>query len=257
MRKQRLSSKKTGDSHDFLKAHYWNSGQFAHTDQQKGVPCPPLQKPYDVEADLIDLPSPTAIELEQPELNGLLETRCSRRKFTNVPMTLEQLSYLCWAAQGVRNISRSGQAVFRTAPSAGARHALETYLVIHNVENLQPGLYRYLSIEHKLLPIETNPEIAAQCATACCNQQWMAKSGVILCFSAIPYRMAWRYGNAADKLIALDAGHACQNIYLACESLNLGCCGIAAYNQGPMDALLKLDGNDEFCIYLAAVGTLV
>jgi nitroreductase len=58
----------------------------------------------------------------------------------------------------------------------------------------------------------------------------------------------------APKLIALDAGHVCQNLYLACEAISAGTCGIAAYNQKEMDAALGLDGTDEFAVYCAPVG---
>jgi len=66
--------------------------------------------------------------------------------------------------------------------------------------------------------------------------------------------MEWRYGLAAHRVIALDAGHVCQNLYLACEAIGAGTCGIAAYNQEAIDQLLRVDGEDEFTIYLAPVG---
>jgi SagB-type dehydrogenase family enzyme len=66
--------------------------------------------------------------------------------------------------------------------------------------------------------------------------------------------MEWRYDIAAHKVIAIDAGHVCQNLYLACEAIGAGTCAVAAYNQTLMDRLLKVDGNDEFAIYMAPVG---
>jgi len=75
-------------------------------------------------------------------------------------------------------------------------------------------------------------------------------------WAAVPYRSEWRYGKAADKLVALDAGHSCQNLYLACESLGLGTCAIGAYDQDKLDAYLGLDGEDMFALYAAPVGRL-
>jgi SagB-type dehydrogenase family enzyme len=66
--------------------------------------------------------------------------------------------------------------------------------------------------------------------------------------------MEWRYDIAAHKVIAIDAGHVCQNLYLACEAINAGTCAVAAYNQSLIDRLLKIDGDDEFTIYMAPVG---
>jgi len=68
--------------------------------------------------------------------------------------------------------------------------------------------------------------------------------------------MEWRYGLAAHKLIALDAGHVCQNLYLACEALGAGACAIAAYDQEAVDRLLGVDGREEFVVYLAPAGKL-
>lgn len=226
------------------------------TDQQKGVPVPPPQKPLPENPTIIDLPDLQAIELQEPSLEKLIDKRRSRRKYTPTALTLEQLSYLCWAThQAVQKVFNSGR-VIRTVPSAGSRHSFETYLIINQVDILAVGLYRYLAIEHKLLQIQTQPDIPRQCADACCDQHWMANAAVTFCWSAIPYRTQWRYGDAAGKLIALDAGHVCQNLYLASESIGAGCCAIAAYKQNQIDALLKLDGNDEFCVYLATVGMI-
>ncbi len=72
--------------------------------------------------------------------------------------------------------------------------------------------------------------------------------------TAIPYRMEWRYGIAAHKVIALDAGHVCQNLYLACETIGAGTCAIAAYNQPLLDHLPQIDGENEFAIYLLLWG---
>jgi SagB-type dehydrogenase family enzyme len=66
--------------------------------------------------------------------------------------------------------------------------------------------------------------------------------------------MEWRYGIAAHKVIAIDAGHVCQNLYLACEAIGAGACAIAAYDQEGMDKLLRIDGDDEYAVYLASVG---
>ncbi len=73
-------------------------------------------------------------------------------------------------------------------------------------------------------------------------------------WTAIPYRMEWRYGLAAHKVIAIDAGHVCQNLYLACEAIVAGTCAVAAYDQDAVDHLIGVDGEEEFAIYLAPVG---
>lgn len=246
----------TEKSREYLKADSWEEMEDIITDQKKGIPYPPVQKPHPEDAPLFDLVDPEKFTLGNAPLREIMAQRRSRRKFTDEGLTLEELSFLLWATQGVRKVFRKGLATFRTVPSAGARHATETYLVINRVEGLEPGLYRYLSLTHQLCLLRTNPHLPAQSAEACQDQIFVQDSAVTFIWTAIPYRTEWRYNIASAKLIALDAGHICQNLYLASESIGAGTCAIAAYNQKKMDVLLGVDGEDEFAIYAAPVGKI-
>lgn len=243
----------------FLSADDWevyNLKDFS-TDQRLKTPPPPIQKPYPYGARLIDLIASEQIRLGTASLRDVIVKRESRRKFSSSPLTLEELSFLLWATQGVRNVtSQDGQPLrsFRTVPSGGGRHALETYLVINRVIGVEPGLYRYLPIEHKLLFLNFRPDLAEKLAHACLEQTYIKESAVIFAWTTIPYRAEWRYSIVAHKMIALDAGHVCQNLYLAAEAIGAGTCAVAAYHQRPMDDLIGVDGEDEFVIYLAPVG---
>lgn len=156
-----------------------------------------------------------------------------------------------------KKIVNNGYATFRTVPSAGARHALESYIAIFNVDGLEKGIYRYLALEHKLVLISKVDNLEEKLSKACLNQAFVSKSALAFIWTTIPYRMEWRYSTASGKLIAIDAGHVCQNLYLAAESINAGVCAIAAYDQSELDSLLNIDGKDEFSVYVAAVGKQV
>jgi SagB-type dehydrogenase family enzyme len=166
---------------------------------------------------------------------------------------LDELSFLLWATQGVRG-KATGSQVNRTVPSAGNRHALETYLAVQNVEGLEKGAYRYLPLTHQLLLEFLDEKLGAKVEKAAWCQPCPGTAAVTFIWTAIPYRMEWRYGDAAHKVIALDAGHVCQNLYLACEAIGAGTCSISAYDQEAMDELLRVDGKDEFTVYLATLG---
>jgi SagB-type dehydrogenase family enzyme len=227
---------------------------FSSTDQSMGLPPPQIEKGYSADAERIDLIPPAAFKaLPKVDLLFAIANRQSRRKFSRTPMRLEELSLLLWSTQGVREQSGTGYAR-RTVPSAGARHALETYLCVLNVEGLDRGFYRYLPLEHQLVVEYRDDNAAGKIASAAFEQNWMSSAAVVFVWSTIPYRMEWRYGLAAHKVILLDAGHVCQNLYLACEAIGAGTCAVAAYDQELMDQLLRIDGEDEFVIYLAAVG---
>ena len=226
------------------------------TDQQKKVANPPLQKPYPKNIELIDLLAVDDISIgkEYPLYSALLN-RISHRKFTNEPLSLEELSYLLWASDGVHEVTKHhGAGTKRTVPSGGARHPYEIYLIINNVTSLKPGIYRYLAIEHKLYFIKSLEKIKKTTLNKLVSQHFILEGAVIFFFITIPYRMEWRYSIPSFKVIAIEGGHICQNLYLACEALNLGTCGIAAYNQKIADEILGIDGDDEFTVYLAPVG---
>jgi SagB-type dehydrogenase family enzyme len=238
----------------FLKAHWWDERDKVETDVQKRIPPPPLQKPYPEGSNLIDLVPPDKLGVGDMPLRKVIERRKSHRKFSDEPLTLEELSLLLWATQGVREVVNEGKLSRRTVPSAGSRHPFETYIQVNRVEELEPGLYRYLPFEHKLYTVQVASDLADQVARGCREQLFVANSAVVFLWTVIPYRSEWRYLMVAPKMIALDAGHLCQNLYLASEAIGAGTCAIAAYHQDQMDTLLGVDGQEEFVVYAATVG---
>jgi SagB-type dehydrogenase family enzyme len=240
----------------FLKDSIRKTIDFSKTDQSLGLPPPPIEKSYKSDQDLIPLtPSGSFQDLYKIDLQYAIKNRRSSRNYTTKKLSLTDLSFLLWATQGIKKRIDNGHAL-RTVPSAGARHALETYLAVLKVENLAKGFYRYLPVEHKLV-VESLDAIAdRKIAEACFSQNWIGGAAVFFIWAAIPNRMEWRYGLAAHRVILIDAGHVCQNLYLACEAVRAGACAVAAYDQDLIDNLLGLDGNNEFVVYAAAVGNL-
>ena len=240
----------------FLKDSIRKNIDFSRTGQSLGLPPPPVEKPYKSDQNLVALiPSSSFQDLYRINLQYAISNRQSRRNYTVKPLSLMDLSFLLWATQGVRKYIDNGHAL-RTVPSAGARHALETYLAVFNIESLVKGFYRYLPIEHKLVVESLNSDADQKIVQASFHQNWIANAAVFFMWAAIPYRMEWRYGLAAHRVILIDAGHVCQNLYLACEAIGAGACAVAAYDQDLMDQILGLDGDNEFAIYAAAVGKL-
>ncbi|NIR13327.1 MAG: SagB/ThcOx family dehydrogenase, partial [Desulfobacterales bacterium] len=76
----------------------------------------------------------------------ILEQRRSVRNYSADSLSMDELSWLLWCTQGVQQTTAQPR-TYRTVPSAGGRHPYETYLAIGNVEDLEPGLYRYLALE--------------------------------------------------------------------------------------------------------------
>jgi SagB-type dehydrogenase family enzyme len=272
--KNRQKTKPLENYRKFLKSDRWEEWRKSKTDQKKGVPAPPPQKPYPKRARLITLVSPEDFTVGKMPLIEAIRRRRSRRKFTEEPLTLEGLSFLLWATQGITtrearaarvgefrkvlrtDVSAVPRAAFRTVPSGGARHPFETYLLINRVDELQPGLYRYLPLENKLCFLYADAELIEKVHEACYDQ-YVKGSAVTFIWTVIPYRTEWRYDILSPKIIAQDSGHLCQNLYLACEAIGAGTCAIGAYDQEKMDRALRVDGKEEFAIYVAPVGKII
>lgn len=249
-----MDRKRLKEYRHFLKDSVRRTIDFTQTDQHRGIHPPPIQKPYAHDKHRIDLVPPGRWKMISPlDIVTAVMNRKSHRKFLQVPLTIDELSFLLWATQGIRKQVDAGSA-FRTVPSAGCRHALETYLCILNVSGVEGGIYRYLPVENQLLFERKEGDLASTLVEGTLHQGFIGRAPVAFIWTAIPYRMEWRYDIAAHKVLAIDAGHVCQNLYLACQAVGAGTCAIAAYNQELMDRFLGVDGVEEFTVYLAPVG---
>lgn len=227
----------------------WGQWSF---DSNKGLPALQPQKPYSATDKLIDLVAPDNFDFDI-KLIDAVKNRRSKRKYVHKSLTLKELSFLLWATQGVTDKNVHAH---RATPSAGSCNPFETYLIIQNVEDLDSGIYRYLSIEHKLCLISSDQDVVTNSNLSCfeVNQARMRSAAAIFVWAAVPYRSEWRFGPYAYKMIAMESGHVAQNLYLAAEAVNCGVCAIAAYDQKIIDKAIGVNGRDEFAVYLATVG---
>lgn len=252
--------------HRLLKGDEWaqHFDEFK-TDQQLGKPRPDVQKPPAPGTETFNLVLPTEFTIGNVPTIQALRTRKSHRYFKPDSLTLEELSFLLWATQGIRDVNTVDDISYyrRNVPSGGNRHPIETYLSVHRVEGLHVGLYRYLPIDHQLVLERRDPEIADQVNEGSLMQNnpqdgqdyyFIAESAVVFIWTAIPYRSEWRYSLAGPKLVAIDAGHICQNLYTACGAIGAGTCAVGALNRVKMDQILRVDGENEFTVYMAPVG---
>lgn len=226
------------------------------SDQSKGLPQPPLELVTPENLPLIELPSPQKISLPGIDLRAAIENRETRRAYSDESLTLEELSYFLWMTQGVKAVT-DRPATKRTVPSAGARHAFETWLLVNRVDGLEPGLYRFFAIHHLLARMPAVEDIRQKLTEACGNQKHVFNSAVTFFWVAVVERMTWRYPARGYRYLFLDAGHVCQNLYLAAEQLGCGACAIAAYDDDLVNQNLQVNGKDLFTIYIASLGRTI
>ena len=202
-------------------------------------------------------PTAPRLPLSAPQIAGgatiweVLQRRHSLRRYGREPLEEDVLSQLLWAAQG---ITHGGQSfAFRTAPSAGALYPVETYVVLHSVDGIEPGVYHYAVETHELEQLRTG-DFRMDVARAALDQEIAYWANVVFVWTAVFERSKWKYRQRAYRYVYLDAGHIAQNVALGAVALGLGSCQIAALYDGEANTLLGIDGDSESVIYMTAVG---
>jgi SagB-type dehydrogenase family enzyme len=193
------------------------------------------------------------MKLPEPALDGAcslqkaLSTRRSMRAFSTAPLSLQEVSQLMWAAQGVTG--KSGE---RSAPSAGATYPLKAWLAVGKVEGLAPGLYQYEGATHELKLFDAgDPRLKLTQASR--NQDFILEAPVSLVFSAQPGSTTGRYPELGDRYVAMEAGHASQNVYLMAAALGLGTVAVGAFDAAAAGRMLWLLPHEQV-LYIMPVG---
>lgn len=237
-----------GIGQQFMKAT--NSNMPQNTGREAGDKQPYLEVLYDGKSELVQIPEPDFLDDTEGSFLEMIELRSSVRQYGGAEMTAKQLSLLLWCTQGVKMVT---DRTVRNVPSAGGRHAFETYLLIRNVEGIAPGVYRFLAIEHLLVKVG-GEDMMEEIASRGCTQPIVKTASVVFFWAAQADRMTWRFGERGYRYLMLDAGHICQNLYLAAGAIKFGACAIGAFDDEAMNEILGLDGENAFVLYGASVG---
>jgi len=171
-----------------------------------------------------------------------LARRRSIRTFKSDRLTLDQISQLLWAAQGITERRRG----LRTAPSAGATYPLTTYLVTDQ------GVFMYDPQKHALLPKRAG-DVRPALAEAALGQSWVREAPASIVFAAIYERTTGRYGGRGQRYVHMEAGHAAENVHLQAVALGLGSVPLGAFDDENVAEVLGL-GREERPLYIIPVG---
>jgi SagB-type dehydrogenase family enzyme len=197
-----------------------------------------------------------SIELYHPDdicsipLIDSLKRRKSVRTHTRRPISMEELSFLLWASDGLQ-----GRDQYRTAPSAGGLYPIETYVVINRVNGIEQGVYHYNVRRHALEEIELG-NFGRQTALAALDQRMCLEASFVVIWTAVFERSRWKYGQRGYRYMYLDAGHIGQNLALACTGVGLGSCQIGALYDEEVNAIIGVDGEEESVLYMSSVGPM-
>ena len=157
------------------------------------------------ELKTIPLPEPQT-EIGIPIMKAL-KLRHSTRSFNTIPLKLQDLSNILWAADGI-NRPESGK---RTSPSARNWQEIDVYAV------MKDGAFIYNAKENSLLQV-SGEDIRALCGI----QGFVATAPLNLVYVSDFSRMKSN-DDEKTKLMwtSAAAGFCIQNVYLYCASQNL------------------------------------
>lgn len=183
-------------------------------------------------------------------LEEAIKLRRSKRSGYKSKISLEELSRLLFAAQGITSNKK------RAVASAGAAYPLELFVVAKNVEKLDAGLYRYDPLSHSIERLEDGdfqPRVEKSRAnevkrndftkcleTACGKYAFVKGAPVSIIIAADFQRTTARYGGRGIMYVHMEAGSACQNISLEAVNLGLGTVIIGAFDAGLLRQSLNL-----------------
>lgn len=174
-------------------------------------------------------------------LESVLAGRRSVRDFTKKALTLEEISQLLWAAQGVTNSKG-----YRTAPSAGGLYPLEVYVVTPEY------VLHYLPAHHQV-EVHAVGDRRASLQAAGLSQSAIGDAPAVFVITGVFGRTEAKYGSRATRYVWLEAGHAAQNLVLQAAALDLGGVTIGAFTDASVTRVLGLPSNHK-PLYVIPIG---
>lgn len=196
----------------------------------------------------------TEIKLPAPKLKGNISVeetifkRRSVRDYKTDALSLEQLSQLLWAAQGI-----TAADFFRAAPSAGASYPLELFVIAGNIKGLDAGIYHYNVKEHSL-SLHMKGDVREKLGTtAAFNQKCISESPTCISICAVYERTMKTYGKRGERYVHIDTGHAAENIALQAVALGLATVMVGAFEDKNVSEILQL-GDDLKPLYIIPIG---
>jgi SagB-type dehydrogenase family enzyme len=186
-----------------------------------------------------------------PATAATIAERRSTRSYSMDPMTIDELGRLLFLTTGI-SADTWGNAR-RTAPSSGALYPIELYAIVHNVEGIERGAYHYALREHALELVRAG-DLRSHVVEQGLHQEFLGECSAVLFLTQILQRMRPKYQDRSYRYGLLEAGHIGENAYLAATSAGLGACGVGAFMDDAINAMLGVDGVDEAVVYMLAVG---
>ncbi len=219
----------------------------------KGRQQPAIYKTYP-ERPKIRLPAASGAEAP---LFQTLRLRHTTREFSGKSISLRQLSriiYYTWGRLSIYKTREFGRLLHKASPSAGARHPIEAYAVVNNVDGVHRGIYHYSVKDHSLELLKAG-DFREKCVTFSAGQTWTRNASVLFLMTAVVDRTAWKYRiPRVYRAFLLDAGHISQSFLLVSTALGLSAFCIGVFSEFSIERELEIDGVSEVALFSVGVG---
>lgn len=173
------------------------------------------------------------IKLPEPEkkggmtLNEALMSRKTNRTFDSKELSMQEISNLLWAANGINRMDGK-----RTAPSARNAQEIDVYVA------MKTGLYKYEPNDNALRIVSEKDQRHQMSQ----RPQMIEEAPVALIFYA-NYDKMKNFDDASKEFYgATDAGFVSQNVYLYCAAHNLNTVVMGYIDRDAIRQMIDVDG---------------
>ena len=196
---------------------------------------PTAPEPASTVPDAVRIPLPSAEEAQwrHRDLLDVFQLRRGGREFGREPVPVAALGALL---------------------QISARHAIELYAVVRDVEGLKAAVYHYDRRTHELAVVGDSV-CDRDLIAACGDQAWMTAAGLVVFYTSVFGRNAWQPEARSYRMLQLEAGQVNETLSLAATALGLRTTFTAAIRDELVEELIGCDPATELAIGCAAVGT--
>jgi SagB-type dehydrogenase family enzyme len=244
-----MSHEETGISRQYLRETRYTRRSMV--ERARAYPRAPLYKEYPDATQRLSLDPESG--RGDADLWQAVAARRSQRDYRDRPLTQAELAALLWATQGITGTMAGYH--FRASPSAGALYPVETYIAVHRIEGVTPGIWHFQVLAFALELVAAG-DFRQPLVNAGLSQSFLGEAGAVFIWTGVLNRARWKYRERAVRYLFLDAGHICQNLMLAATALNLGVCPVGAFFDEEVERIAQVDESEEVALYLAAVGPI-
>jgi len=209
-------------------------------------PAPPLRpEPAVVRSVVLQVPDLDLAAKQDDTFTRVVRARRSIRAHDDQrPITREQLGEFLYRVQHTEPRGEAGgqEIGARPYPGGGSLCELEIYPVVTRCDGLDPGLYHYDSLDHRLnllnerggedTPLLRYARAAAGVATS---------PQVLLVVTARVQRLMWKYEGLSYPMVLKNAGVLTELMYLVATAMGLAPCALGAGHGSGFATLSGLD----------------